>query len=108
MFGFFLPKIHCHDTSPVKPRQKLTVTGKKARDGKAKYDHWQMLMDRLDGMTWAAIGAKHGVHAEGPKRLSSVTCHIAMYSNAALKLTPAQVQRLGEIDGRQNLSDKSR
>lgn len=78
------------------------------RGGKAKYNHWQMLMDRLDGMTWYDIGVKHGVHAENYRKLTSTTYNIVMNSSAALKLTPAQVERLGEIDARQNLSDKSR
>jgi hypothetical protein len=58
-----------------------------------KYDHWQMLQDRIAGMTWAQVEHKHGIPkiSGTPGRAAR---KLAMSSRATWKLQPHEVALL--------------
>lgn len=96
-----LPVILAKDTSPPETTTRtplnITIYGKKRRGNPAKkYDHWQMLQDRLGGMSWREVGAKHEVHGDCESEIGLRACKLATYSQASLRLTPAQVEALHE------------
>lgn len=79
----------------VFPEVHVKPAPKKERKGPAhKYDHWQMLQDRISGMTWTAIGRKHEVSAPEGRDVGRVARLVAMNSNATKRLSPREVQKL--------------
>lgn len=64
------PPVAVRDTLPPTPTYRakpVPTSGYKlsARQKAAKYDHAQMFADRLTGMTWEAIAAKHSIPGGG-------------------------------------------
>lgn len=74
------------------PKEKVNKPPKQKKP--SKYDHKQMLEDRMSGMSWIEIGKKHCVSSK--TNLGSTTCNIAMNSKATHMLTPEQVRLLGD------------
>ncbi len=58
-----------------------------------KYDHWQMLQDRLAGMTWAAVEKKHGIPVVNnhPGQHAVSLCSASL---AQRKLLPCEVVKV--------------
>lgn len=61
-----------------------------------KYDHAQMLRDRIDGMTWSQIAEKHGIPSSGKNTAAHQARRFALHSAAARRLTPAEA---AAVDG---------
>jgi hypothetical protein len=59
-----------------------------------KFDHAQMLRDRIAGMSWAAIAAKHGVRGKRPDHMAR---QYATNSRAVHTLTPAEAAALDNV-----------
>jgi hypothetical protein len=73
----------------VKPARKRALKGVYR-----KYDHWQMLQDRIAGMSWADIAKKHGIDGPDGPRLAYGA---ALNSNATKRLHPEEVKRLESV-----------
>lgn len=84
---FRFPHIHVKDSEQKSIQVKI-----KKKIG--KYDHWQMLLDKIGGMTWEDIAIKHDVSVKDPKKLVLATKNLVLNSKATLKLTPNQVKNL--------------
>lgn len=91
-YGFVFPKVAARDVAPVKTQRKLTVTGKKARGAAHKFDHLQMLLDKLNGMSWKEIAVKHNVTTPNREKMGDYARRLALNSKAIVSLTPAQVE----------------
>lgn len=89
-YGFFFPEILSKDTAKI-PNKKIHGRHSDVRKGR-KYDHFQMVVDRLSGMMWNEIAKKHNVNGGGGCARSAV-----LNSNVVLKLSPQDVKRLDEI-----------
>lgn len=82
-----LPHIRVRFTPEVKPEPKV-------KKNIRKYDHMQMLLDRIAGMKWYDIGVKHGVTGKTHDAVTITTRSVSMNSKAALKLTSKQIELL--------------
>jgi hypothetical protein len=58
-----------------------------------KYDHQQMIADKISGMSWYEIGIKHGIVAEH-KNIAKAAHRYVMYSSAIKNLKPDQIELL--------------
>lgn len=86
---FRFPHIHVKDDDvPVKFNRV------KVKKKTGKYNHMQMLLDKINGMSWKDIAIKHDVVAKDPRKLSNVAKYIALNSSASSKLSPDQVKIL--------------
>lgn len=78
-----MPEIHAVVTR--KPSAK--------RGTHRKYDHFQMLRDRMDGMTWGEIAKKHGVITSS--RDAGLVAHDLVFCSKAMRaLKPCEVAAL--------------
>ena len=73
------------ETEPKKQQHR----GTDYRPRPSKYDHWQMIQDRMSGMTWKEIGTKHGIN-KSDKELSLMILH----SGKIKLLKPKEVEKL--------------
>jgi len=89
--GHLLPQIHAKDLTPPK---KLRTTPKVEKKRPSKYDHAQMLRDKINGMHWYDIGVKHGVAGKDWHDIAARAQNFATFSQAAAKLTPSEVEAL--------------
>lgn len=93
-YGHVFPDLHvAPDKSRVK-RKKVAGFPVERSGGNKKFNHWQMLQDRMQGMTWLEIGRKHDVSGKDDKSIGSNACNAAMRSSAAYKLKPHEVAQL--------------
>jgi hypothetical protein len=91
-----LPLVGVRNNLPPEPRSgRVYAPGSgyrvtpQAKPG--KYDHAQMLRDRIAGMSWDAIAAKHGISGNRPAHKAM---QYAMNSRASHSLTPAEAAAL--------------
>lgn len=63
-----------------------------------KYDHWQILQDRISGMSWPDIADKHNIKSSGRQNKGWVARKLAMSSNAIKRLKPHEVAALNIKD----------
>jgi hypothetical protein len=83
---YALPEINAKDK---KKRIEKDIHGHSKRGTpRPLYDHFQMLKDRIQGMSWHEIAKKHGLK---DKRAAHSIC---MNSNAYLKLSPKEIEIL--------------
>lgn len=98
--SFVFPAIAVRDT--VKPERRKREAGKGykldpwAGAPSKKYDHAQMLRDRINGMTWEQIAKKHGVQPSKTNPAGANARRIALHSAAARRLTTAEA---AAVDG---------
>lgn len=78
----------------VMPSLRVRDSGNARSQKKSKYDHWQMLQDRMAGMEWADIAEKHGITANTRNRAATTAYHIATNSVACRKLKPHEVEKI--------------
>ena len=87
-YGFVFPSLESYRHKPKPKRDRRWQTG-----GKPKYDHWAMAQDRIAGMTWGEIAAKHGI--PGGHRAPHIARYLVLHSSrTVMKLTPAEVAKL--------------
>lgn len=89
---WLLPAINAKDLSPRKTPLKGFSNERKPVN--VKYDHWGMLQDKLSGMSWAEVGAKHGVKGESSKEVGRKTYLLCKACKAANRLTPEEVSKI--------------
>lgn len=98
-----LPELKVRDTSPAKPaarkkpRQEKGYKLEPHKGSGGKYDHAQMLRDRISGMTWEQVAAKHGILGHGKYKAGFYTRTIALNSAAARHLKPHEAAKLDGI-----------
>lgn len=78
VLGTYTPEVK---TRVVKPKRIV------------KYDHQQMINDKISGMSWREIGIKHGV-VSGDKDIAKVAHRHVMYSSALKNLKPEKLELL--------------
>lgn len=69
-----------------------------------KYDHAQMIRDRIAGMTWLEISIKHDMPAQTDGRRATKARAAVLESVAFRELTPREVALIEGVDGRRKSS----
>lgn len=102
MKNFDSPLVGCRVTGPGTPidRSKLREPTKgyklNAKSKPSKYDHAQMLSDRIGGMSWEQVAAKHKVPGDA-KTAGRLARSITLNSAAARHLKPNEAAKLDGI-----------
>ena len=76
----------------AKDKKKQTRKGSENHDKHPrKYDHFQMLQDRINGMSWSDVAEKYGV--KGGRAMAWRVC---MLSQSIKKLAPCEIEKLSK------------
>lgn len=85
-----MPELLVRETKPKKRAKQPGIPTPRP----SKYDHWQMLQDRIAGMTWPAIAEKHGIKSTTTNKAATLAYHLAINSAVASKLKPHEVEKI--------------
>lgn len=92
------PSIRVRDDTPQKKPPRQPGIPRPRAGGVVKYDHWQMLQDKIAGMTWEEVAEKHGIVGTEKTDAGRLARGIAMNSAASYKLKPHEVGLLLRSD----------